>query len=32
MKAGALAYLTKPLEVDRFQRTLRQALEPESVP
>ncbi len=31
MKAGALAYLTKPLEVDRFQLTLRQALEPDSV-
>ncbi len=31
MKAGARAYLTKPLEVERFQRTLRQVLEPESV-
>ena len=29
MKAGARAYLTKPLEVDRFQRMLRQMLEPE---
>ena len=29
MKAGAHSYLTKPLEVERFQRTLRQVLEPE---
>ncbi len=27
MKAGARAYLTKPLEVDRFERTVRQILE-----
>ena len=31
MKAGARAYLTKPLEVDRFQKMLRQVLEPELV-
>ena len=30
MKGGALSYLTKPLEIERFQRTLRQVLEPES--
>ena len=30
MKAGARAYLTKPLEVERFQRTLRQLLEPQT--
>ena len=29
MKAGARSYLTKPLEVERFQRVLRQILEPE---
>ena len=31
MKAGARAYLTKPLEVERFQRLLRQLLEPQPV-
>ena len=31
MKAGARAYLTKPLEVDRFHKMLRQMLEPEFV-
>ncbi len=31
MKAGARAYLTKPLEVERFQRLLRQLLEPQAV-
>ncbi len=30
MKAGARAYLTKPLEVERFQRLLRQLLEPQT--
>ncbi len=29
MKAGARSYLTKPLDVDRFQRLLRQTLEPQ---
>ena len=29
MKAGARSYLTKPLEVERFQRVLRQMLEPD---
>ena len=29
LKLGARAYLTKPLDVDRFQRMLRQVLEPE---
>ena len=29
MKAGAHSYLTKPLEVERFQRVLRQTLEPD---
>ena len=31
LKLGARAYLTKPLDVDRFLRMLRQTLEPESV-
>ena len=31
MKAGARSYLTKPLDVDRFLRLLRQTLEPEFV-
>ena len=31
MKAGARAYLTKPLEVERFQRLLRQLLEPQAI-
>ena len=30
LKLGARAYLTKPLDVDRFQKTLRQMLEPET--
>ena len=31
LKLGARAYLTKPLDVDRFLKMLRQTLEPESV-
>ena len=31
LKLGARAYLTKPLDVDRFMKMLRQMLEPESV-
>ena len=30
LKLGARAYLTKPLDVDRFQKMLRQVLEPET--
>ena len=32
MKAGARAYLTKPLEVDRFYRVMHQFLQKEVVP
>ena len=31
LKLGARAYLTKPLDVDRFLKTLRQGLDPETV-